>query len=82
MRRPTSPRSRRASSIIGGGAVGIELGQFLARFGSRVTVVQGADRLADREPPQIGDALAEILAGDGIELRLGVHANGVRVEGR
>jgi pyruvate/2-oxoglutarate dehydrogenase complex dihydrolipoamide dehydrogenase (E3) component len=67
--------------VIGGGVVGIELGQFLARFGARVTIIQGADRLADRESPEIGDALAEILEGDGIDLRLGVHAQAVRVEG-
>ena len=66
--------------VIGGGAVGIELAQFLGRFGSRVTLVQGAERLADRETPEIGDYLAEILEGDGIDLRLGVHAQGVRVE--
>jgi dihydrolipoamide dehydrogenase len=66
---------------IGGGVVGIELGQFLARFGSRVTIVQGPARLADREAPELGDALQEILEGDGIELRLGVHAQAVRVEG-
>jgi pyruvate/2-oxoglutarate dehydrogenase complex dihydrolipoamide dehydrogenase (E3) component len=66
--------------VIGGGAVGIELAQFLARFGSRVTLVQGAERLADREAPEIGDYLGEILAGDGIDLRLSVHAQGVRVE--
>jgi dihydrolipoamide dehydrogenase len=34
--------------VVGGGAVGIELAQFLARFGSKVTLVQGAERLADR----------------------------------
>ena len=67
--------------VIGGGAVGIELAQFLARFGSRVTLVQGPERLADREAPEIGDALAEILEEDGIELRLGVHAQAVRLEG-
>ena len=66
--------------VIGGGAVGIELAQFLARFGSRVTLVQGAERLADREAPEIGDYLAEILEGDGIDLRLSVHAQSVRVE--
>ena len=66
--------------VIGGGAVGIELAQFLARFGSRVTVVQGPPRLADREEPQIGEALGAILEGDGVELRLGVHATGVRLE--
>jgi dihydrolipoamide dehydrogenase len=65
---------------IGGGVVGIELGQFLARFGSRVTIVQGPDRLADREAPELGAALARILEADGVELRLGVRATGVRVE--
>jgi dihydrolipoamide dehydrogenase len=67
--------------VIGGGAVGIELAQFLARFGSKVILVQGADRLADREAPEIGDALADILAEDGVDLRLSVHAERVRVEG-
>lgn len=66
--------------VIGGGPVGIELGQFLARFGSRVTIVQGPERLADREAPELGDALARILEGDGVELRLGARAIGVRVE--
>jgi pyruvate/2-oxoglutarate dehydrogenase complex dihydrolipoamide dehydrogenase (E3) component len=66
--------------VIGGGAVGIELAQFLRRFGARVTIVQGAERLADREAPEIGDYLREILTGDGIDLRLNVHAAGVRLE--
>jgi dihydrolipoamide dehydrogenase len=66
--------------VVGGGAVGIELAQFLARFGTRVTLVQGPQRLADREAPEIGDALAGILGGDGVELRLGVHAESVRLE--
>jgi pyruvate/2-oxoglutarate dehydrogenase complex dihydrolipoamide dehydrogenase (E3) component len=67
-------------AVIGGGVVGIELGQFLARFGARITIVQGPSRLADREAPEIGDALVEILESDGVELRLGVHATAARVE--
>jgi dihydrolipoamide dehydrogenase len=67
--------------VVGGGAVGIELAQFLARFGCRVTLVQGPDRLADREAPEMGEALARLLEGDGIDLRLGVHAQSVRLEG-
>jgi len=67
--------------VIGGGPVGIELAQFLARFGSRVTLVQGPAKLADREAPQLGDALQRILAGDGVETRLGVHAKEVSVDG-
>jgi pyruvate/2-oxoglutarate dehydrogenase complex dihydrolipoamide dehydrogenase (E3) component len=66
--------------VVGGGAVGIELAQFFARFGARVTLVQGADRLAEREAPEIGEALAGILEADGVDLRLGAQAASVRVE--
>lgn len=66
--------------VVGGGAVGIELAQFLARFGSRVTLVQGAERLADREAAEIGDALAEILTADGVDIRLAARAESVRLE--
>lgn len=66
--------------FIGGGVVAVELGQFLARFGCRVTIVQGPPRLADRENPRIGDRLAEILEEDGVELLLGRRAVAVRAE--
>ena len=66
--------------FIGGGVVAVELGQFLARFGCRVTIVQGPPHLATREEPQIGELLARILEEDGIQLRLGRRAVGVRSE--
>ena len=37
--------------VMGGGVVGVELAQAFARFGTEVTIVQGADRLIDREHP-------------------------------
>ena len=37
--------------LIGGSAVGVELGQFYARMGAQVTIVQRAGRLIDREDP-------------------------------
>ena len=43
--------------IVGGGAVGVELAQFLARFGASVSLIEGAERLSPREPQQIGEAL-------------------------
>jgi dihydrolipoamide dehydrogenase len=67
--------------FIGGGVVAVELGQFLARFGSKVTIVQGPPRLADREDPRIGELLGEILEQDGAELVLGRRAVGVRGDG-
>ena len=66
--------------FVGGGVVSVELAQFLARFGARVTIVQGPPHLAEREDPQIGALLEQILREDGIELLLGKRAEGVRVE--
>jgi hypothetical protein len=66
--------------FVGGGVVSVELGQFLARFGARVTIVQGPPRLADREDPRVGELLGEILAADGGRLPLGRRATGVRRE--
>ena len=66
--------------FVGGGVVSIELAQFLARFGSRVTIVQGPPRLADREEPQISELLGQILEEDGVELLLSRRAVGVRIE--
>jgi pyruvate/2-oxoglutarate dehydrogenase complex dihydrolipoamide dehydrogenase (E3) component len=59
--------------VVGGGPVGIELGQFLARFGTRVTLIQGPDRLLNREGPRVGELLTELLTGDGVDVRVGVH---------
>ncbi len=57
--------------VLGGGAVGIELGQFLARMGSEVTVVQRGERLAGREDPPVGELALRLLAADGVDVRTG-----------
>ena len=71
----------RSAVFIGGGAVGVELGQMLARFGSRVTIVQAADRLLNREDPEVGRLIGEELRSDGIDVALGRRATRVRLEG-
>jgi len=60
--------------ILGGGPVGVELGQAVARMGGEVAIVEGMDRLLAREPAALGDALADALRADGIELYFGQHA--------
>ncbi len=67
--------------ILGGGPVGVEMAQAVRRLGGEVALVEGADHLLAREPASLGEALAEILRRDGIELVLGVHATGARREG-
>jgi pyruvate/2-oxoglutarate dehydrogenase complex dihydrolipoamide dehydrogenase (E3) component len=66
--------------VLGGGAVGLELGQALARMGASVAIVEGADHVLAREPKALGDAVAEALAADGVEMHLGRHAAAARRE--
>jgi len=64
--------------VLGGGPVGLELGQALVRMGASVAIVEGAQRLLAREPAPVGDAIADALAADGIELHLARHAAAAR----
>jgi pyruvate/2-oxoglutarate dehydrogenase complex dihydrolipoamide dehydrogenase (E3) component len=64
--------------VLGGGPIGAELGQAFARLGSRVTIIELADRLLPREEPAAGAAVAASLAADGVEVRVATEA--VRVE--
>jgi pyruvate/2-oxoglutarate dehydrogenase complex dihydrolipoamide dehydrogenase (E3) component len=69
----TSPLRPGSLLVMGGGPVGCELAQIYARFGVRVTLVDVAERLIDREEPVISDLLAGCLAADGVDVRLGVE---------
>jgi pyruvate/2-oxoglutarate dehydrogenase complex dihydrolipoamide dehydrogenase (E3) component len=66
--------------VLGGGPVGVEMAQALARMGSSVALVEGMDHLLPREPKPLGDALGEALAAEGVELCFGQHASAVRKE--
>jgi pyruvate/2-oxoglutarate dehydrogenase complex dihydrolipoamide dehydrogenase (E3) component len=67
--------------VLGGGPVGVELAQAVRRFGGEVAVVEGAEYLLSREPAPLGEALAEVLRRDGIELHLGARASAARRDG-
>ena len=63
--------------VLGGGAIGAELAQVFARFGSQVSVAEGADRLLPLEEPEAGDLLARVFGRDGITVRTGRQAAAV-----
>ena len=67
--------------VLGGGPVGVEMAQAVARFGAEVTIIEGSDHLLGREPATLGDAVAEVLRTDGIEIVLGQHAAAARRDG-
>ena len=63
--------------VLGGGPIGVELGQAFRRLGSEVVIVEAADILG-REDPDAAQVVLEQLRADGVELRPGAKA--VRVE--
>jgi pyruvate/2-oxoglutarate dehydrogenase complex dihydrolipoamide dehydrogenase (E3) component len=57
--------------ILGGGAIGVELGQAFARLGSKVTVIEAGPTFLGLEEPEAGAALRLHLEADGITLIIG-----------
>ncbi|MEM8584049.1 MAG: FAD-dependent oxidoreductase [Bacteroidota bacterium] len=53
--------------ILGGGPIGCEMGQAFRRLGSKVTIVNKAHRLLEKEPEVMAQILQEQLAAEGIE---------------
>ncbi|OLC25345.1 MAG: hypothetical protein AUH40_06655 [Chloroflexi bacterium 13_1_40CM_65_17] len=71
-RQATLPRELPiALAVLGGGAVGVELGQAFARFGSKVTVIEAGPRFLGAEEPEAGAALRPHLEADGITVLAG-----------
>jgi len=71
-RQATIPRELPASlAVLGGGAVGVELGQAFARLGSKVTIIEAGPRFLGLEEPEAGEALRPHLEADGITLVVG-----------
>jgi pyruvate/2-oxoglutarate dehydrogenase complex dihydrolipoamide dehydrogenase (E3) component len=63
--------------VLGGGAIGMELTQVFARFGVRMTVVEGAPDVLPMEEPESGVLAREALERDGVTFLLGAHAQHV-----
>jgi len=68
--------------ILGGGPVGVEMGQAIRRMGAEVALVEGMDHVLPNEPAPLGEGLGEALTQDGIEVHLGQKAERVTKENR
>ena len=68
----------RSLAILGGGPTGVELAQVYARYGVPVTLIHPRDHVHDKEHPRSTELLARALERDGVTLRLGARATGVR----
>ncbi|GBC75458.1 Mercuric reductase [archaeon HR06] len=67
--------------IIGGGAIGLELGQALQHFGSQVSIIEALPRICYIAEPEISNVLQEILEEEGMKFYLRSRVSRVRKEG-
>jgi pyruvate/2-oxoglutarate dehydrogenase complex dihydrolipoamide dehydrogenase (E3) component len=63
--------------VLGAGAIGSELGQAMARFGTSVTIVEAMDRMLPREEPEAGTLVQQAFEAEGLVVRVGVMAKEV-----
>jgi pyruvate/2-oxoglutarate dehydrogenase complex dihydrolipoamide dehydrogenase (E3) component len=63
--------------VIGGGYIGLELGQGLARLGSQTQIIVRSDHVLDHEEPEVSDVLATALEQDGVQVHFKVEVKQV-----
>jgi dihydrolipoamide dehydrogenase len=66
--------------VLGGGAIGSELAQAFARFGSQVTQVEMLPRILPREDPDISEMVTARFHAEGIDVRVAHRAKEFRRE--
>lgn len=62
--------------VIGGGYIGIEMAEAFVRWGAEVTLVEGNDQLMRTFDPDMAAPVATAMRRTGIDVRLGVRAQG------
>ncbi len=55
--------------IVGGGYIGLEFGQMFHRFGSKVTIIETSNQLANKEDEDVSKEVEHILQSEGITIR-------------
>ncbi|MBW3569619.1 MAG: mercuric reductase [Gemmatimonadetes bacterium] len=67
--------------VIGCGPIGCEMAQAFARLGSRVTVLEGGDRILQHDDPDAAAVVAAAMKRDGVDLRTGAEVESVEAPG-
>ncbi|MDC0131872.1 FAD-dependent oxidoreductase [Alphaproteobacteria bacterium] len=66
--------------ILGAGPIGVEMAQAFARLGTKVTLLETADRILGREDTELTAPVEQQLAADGVEVRTRVTVKRVSHE--
>jgi pyruvate/2-oxoglutarate dehydrogenase complex dihydrolipoamide dehydrogenase (E3) component len=73
-------RAPQSLIIIGGGPIGIEMAQGMNRLGVKTTLLQRAERILERDEPELADILLGKLRDEGIDVQLNAHLTSARKE--
>ncbi|MCL4240905.1 MAG: NAD(P)/FAD-dependent oxidoreductase [Dehalococcoidia bacterium] len=65
------PRFPARLAVIGGGPIGLELGQAFRRLGAEVTIFEALDRIAATEDAEVSLELTKLFERDGIRVEAG-----------
>lgn len=69
--------------VVGGGAIGLEIGEIFHRFGAKITLVEGMPRLLPGEDPVVGEAVRAHCKREGWAVHTGRRIESLTtVEGR
>jgi pyruvate/2-oxoglutarate dehydrogenase complex dihydrolipoamide dehydrogenase (E3) component len=68
--------------VLGGGAIGAELAQVFARFGTAVTVIEALPRLLSFEEPEASEMIERVFAAEGITVYTEAPTEKVSYDGR
>ena len=69
-------------AVIGGGYVGLELGQGAQRLGSRVTICTSSEKMMAKEDPDAVEVLRKAMERDGVAFQFDCKTTSVRHDGR
>ncbi len=79
----TSKRIPESMIVLGGGPVGVELAQAWSTLGTKVTLIEGGERVLAREEPFAGEQVASALRGKhGVDVRTGAQRGAGRAQRR
>jgi pyruvate/2-oxoglutarate dehydrogenase complex dihydrolipoamide dehydrogenase (E3) component len=77
----TIEKAPESLAVLGSGAIGCELAQAFARFGTKVSVIGRSPRVLAYEEPESGALIEAAFAEDGIEVHNGANASAVYYDG-
>ncbi len=76
-----STRQPASAVVLGAGAIGLEFAYFWNAMGTAVTLVEGADRIAPLEDPEVSKELHRALKKQGITIHTGAFCESVVRDG-